>query len=132
MLFLKHFAYQGPVIQSYNRLMYNPLVMIRLLTGMIFSGGTNQTTSQGYGDYNAVEEENQHLTENLRSKVSVLKTVGRPAMYLQVFYCSVYNISNTYLLKMIILSLILLSTSVKFSHTGRLVKKNQLCYHQVL
>ncbi|XP_030847439.1 BET1 homolog [Strongylocentrotus purpuratus] len=39
-------------------------------------GGTNPTTSQGYGDYNAVEEENQHLTENLRSKVSVLKTLS--------------------------------------------------------
>ena len=39
-------------------------------------GANSASGSQGYGDYNAVEEENEHLAENLRSKVSALKSVS--------------------------------------------------------
>ncbi|XP_054749541.2 BET1 homolog [Lytechinus pictus] len=40
------------------------------------AGGANNASSQSYGDYNAIEEENQHLTEDLRSKVSILKALS--------------------------------------------------------
>ncbi|XP_071509863.1 BET1 homolog [Diadema setosum] len=39
-------------------------------------GGASSGGSQGYGDYNAIEEENEQLAEGLRSKVSALKSLS--------------------------------------------------------